>query len=149
MNDPEDKQRKYPEFIILDDGQTKYEMPPRGSKFPQYEDPPVKEPSWKIRLLFFFVACTALLWTVGAALLTAVLGLLSLLTFLQVPFLKKLTLVYWSWVRGGTIVTLGCTVSLFNFSLGLIIMLYYFSQVKESWQKSMFDRFVTPHMQEP
>jgi len=138
MNEPE-QPRKLPEFIILDD-ESEGEGP--AGSYSRIQEPPLKKPSWKMRLLFVVISFVAFMWTFGAFFFTLCAGILTLLTFFKVPLFCNLTKLYWAWTRGGTIVTLGFFVAVFNFSLGVIIMLYYFSHTQENWQKGVVERVV-------
>lgn len=144
MSEPE-QPRKLPEFIIVDDD-SKGDSP-KGS-FPKFKEPPLKKPSWKMRFLFVLISFVAFMWTLGALFFTLCSGALTLITFNKVKFLRDLTRLYWAWTRGGTIVTLGFFVSAFNFALGVIIMIYYFSHMPDNWQKDVVERVMSPHMQE-
>jgi len=145
MTESKEEPRKLPEFIIIDD-ESKTETPPHG--FPKFKEPIVKQPSWKMRILFIFISLVAFIWTIGALFFTLCSGALTLITFNSVKFFQNLTKLYWSWTRGGTIVTLGFLVSAFNFSLGLIMMIYYFSNAQDNWQKDVVERMMTPHMRD-
>jgi len=138
MSEPEEP-RKLPEFIILDD-EPKGEGP--SGSFARIQEPPLKKPSWKTRLLFLVIAFVSFMWTLGALFFTLCAGILTLLTFFKIKFLRNLTTLYWAWTRGGTVIILGFFVAVFNFSLGVIIMLYYFSRIQESWQKGVVERVV-------
>jgi len=146
MTEPEEQTRKLPEFIIIDEDEPKTGVPPRG--FPKFKEPIVKQPSWKMRLLFIFISIVAFFWTIGALFFTICAGILNLVTFKSLKFFQNLTKLYWSWTRGGTVVALGFLVSAFNFSMGLIMMIYYFSQTQDNWQKDVVERVMSPHMHE-
>ncbi|NGX57299.1 MAG: hypothetical protein K940chlam3_00189 [Chlamydiae bacterium] len=145
-NDQEEQEpRKLPEFIIIDEGET---FESEEKRFPKFKQPPIKEVTWKLRLGCGLVSILAFFWTVGSLICTITLGIVTLLTFNYFPIFKRGTKMYWGWTRGGTVVTLGLIVSVFNFSLGLVFMVYYFSQVKDEWQKKMFTRMAPPHMKD-
>jgi hypothetical protein len=142
---PEDKEQpKMPEFIIIDDKEHAYS----GEEFPRFKKTPPKQTSWKIRAACLLGSILTLLWTVGALFFFFCMGAATLITFNYFPLLKRLAKLYWSWFKGGTVVTVGLVVSFFNFSLGIIFVIYYFSQTQEDWQKNMFTRVMYPHMKD-
>ncbi len=140
----EDEKPKMPEFIIIEDD----EQPYGEQEFPRFKKTLPKQTSWKLRFVFLLSSFVSFIWTVGSLFCFACMGLAALITFNSFPLLKRLTKMYWSWFKGGAVVTLGLVVSFFNFPLGIIIIAYYFSQINEDWQKNIFTRVMYPHMKD-
>jgi len=111
MTEPKEGPRKLPEFIILDDDRAQGEAPPHG--FPKFKEPPVKEPSWRMRILFFLISLLATMWTFGAFFFTLCSIVLTLITFNSVKFFRNLVKLYWNWTKGGDC----CGAGIFHFSV--------------------------------
>lgn len=141
----EEKERKLPEFIIIEEEDQEYYEDPTFSKF---KPKTPEKTTWKVRVFCFLASIVAFFWTLGAIILTLCIGFIHLITFCKLPLFQTLTKLYWSWTKGGAVVTLGLIVAVFNVTLGLMIIVFYFSQTKDEWQKKMAARMVYPHMKD-
>lgn len=143
--EPEQKKRKLPEFVIIDDRQEQFhfegEVPP-----PEKERKGPPHIPFRVRIFCLIASMATLVWVLLALLFTLLFLTLSLLTFRKVAPLNGVTTLYWGWTKGAFIISHGLLIAVFNATLGIVFILCYFSQVKENWEKSAFGRILYPHM---
>lgn len=137
----EKKSQKLPEFIILDEGE-------EYTEFPRFKKTELKEASWKLKIVFLLASFFSFLWTISSLLFFVLVGGINLITFNYFAPLKRAASLYRSWFKGGAAVTLGLSTAVFNVSLGIIIIAFYFSQTQEDWRKNVFTRVMYPHMKD-
>ncbi|GEM_PF-2417294 len=143
--DPSKQKRKLPEFIIIDEDDVEVQTEEEYAGGKRSSKAPDEKVSWKFRVMCFFVSFMTMIWcvvTFAAALLAAAI---NLVTFNSFPPIKAALRVYWSWCCGAAVLTLGLLVAVLNFPLGMVIILFYFSEQKPGWQKDMVSRLVKPH----
>lgn len=142
---PPKQERKLPEFIIIDDDiKVETEAEYQGGQ-QQKAGTETGHVSGRVRFFCLLGSFVTLCWTAATLVATLIMLFLVLVSFNKFDPFRKGLKVYYSWFCGATVLTLGLFVATFSFPLGMVIILFYFSEQKEGWQKNIVSRLVKPH----
>jgi hypothetical protein len=139
-------QGKLPEFIFIDEGEEKQELPHRKSSFPYEEISRLKGVKYPffLRMFSLFASILALLWAWGALLCTLGLGAVALITVGQWKEVNELIPIYWKVLKRAMVFFIGCLVGVFSPTLGFGFVLLYFMLRGETMNRnSMFEKIIS------